>query len=164
MEKTTYEQDIFFDPFSEGNEDFNPEDLFEAIFAKYQNNEVEHDYTADNFVKDTEALMLDARFTEQFSAFESIAARMHQLCADDHSLSSAMENSSLFGASQKHDSHDGHSHGHDEENDHRPTGKKKKKKKSHHTHTSHETKNRTKLSFDDIIKMFLRTKALPKKP
>lgn len=154
--------EAYFDPFADESEQTAPEELFQQIMDRYQNNEIEHDYTADKFVADTEALLLDSQFTENFAAYEQITARMHQLCGEDHLLASTMNESSLF--SSKHGLDDGHGHASTDDPTHESKGKKKDKQKGRLKKHEHTGPQRKRLSFDDIIKMFLRAKALPKKP
>lgn len=133
MSETAHTEQLFYDPFAEeGEQFFDAAASFDAIKARYQSGDVEHDYTADKFVSDTQALMLDAHFVGQFEQAQAIAARMHELCGEDHALREALQASGPSG-SEDHAAH-GHSHLHDtytgkndEETDPK-TGKKKKKK------------------------------------
>lgn len=120
------DEQLFFDPFAEaGEEPFDVVLSFQTIFERYENKEIEHDYTADKFVADTEALMLDAQFAGQFQQAQAIAMRMHELCMDDHVLQTSMSTSELFGQSQVgHDSHQ-----HDETAAHKKSEKKNTGKK-----------------------------------
>jgi len=103
-------EELFFDPFAENAETFDVQASFETILQRYQNEEVEHDYTADKFVADTKTLMLDAQFVGQFDALEAIAVRMHELCQDDHLLQTAMGEQG--DAAYAHEAHgQGHDHG-----------------------------------------------------
>ena len=150
---------MYFDPFANEADQVAPDELFQQIMDRYLNNEIEHDYTADQFIADTEALLLDSHFIENFSAFERISAQMHQLCGEDHLLANALGNNALFIAN----------HGHDDGHNHKPANHhsdKKKKKKPLYTYSSRDSGEAKykKLSFDDLIKMFLRKKALPNKP
>jgi hypothetical protein len=121
------EQNLYFDPFAEnGAELFDPTEAFAQIKANYQQGGVEHDYSADNFVKDTEALLMDAAFLERFDAVQAIAAEMHRMCGEDHAVRSAMSQSDYFGAEDSHN-HQGHDHSHEDDN--RKKKKKEKKKK-----------------------------------
>lgn len=126
MERAT-EQQLFFDPFAAEGAQFSPLDSFDYIYERYKNNEISHDYTADAFVQDVEALMLDAVFVEQFEAAALIASRMHQLCGEDHTLRSALTESGLFGGEE-----DNHGHEHTSADDcedcgnHKCTCKKKR--------------------------------------
>lgn len=106
MDLRNPELDIFFDPFAA--EDFNPEESFNALLQRYANNEVEHDYSADTFVRDAEVLLLDAQFVGHFAVAEQIVIQMHQLCAGDHGLRIAMNEKieGVLGDSTDHYSHD----------------------------------------------------------
>lgn len=116
------EAPLYYDPFmEEGVDPFDAAAAFEQIVAEYQAGSVEHDFTADEFLAKTEALMLDAHFLGQFETMQSIAQRMELLCAHDHELQEAMQNSAFFGADHRHK--DGHHHEDDDK-------KKAKKKKS----------------------------------
>ena len=66
MKQASVEAQLFYDPFAaEENQEFlDGAAAFDTILARYKNDEVVHDYTADDFVKDAEALMLDAGFQE----------------------------------------------------------------------------------------------------
>jgi len=100
-------EQLFFDPFAESSEQlFDSLKSHEVLFAHYEAGKVEHDYSADEFVADTEALMLDARFVGQFEQAQAIAAQMHLLCAEDHGLRSSMNDSLLFAQPAEHDDHD----------------------------------------------------------
>ena len=150
---------MYFDPFANEADQVAPDELFQQIMDRYLNNEIEHDYTADQFIADTEALLLDSHFTENFSAFERISAQMHQLCGEDHLLANSLVGNALFATN--HGDDDGHNH--DAANDH---SNKKKKKKPQYTYNSRdnvEAKHK-KLRFDELLAMLLRKKALPKKP
>ena len=135
----TLNQELYFDPFAEEAEQlFDPKAAFARLEERYIAGDVEHDYTADNFVRDTEALMLDAMFVERFDAVRAVALRMHELCGDDHMLSQSLQSndslSSLFGAHKAHDGHDhaGEKHNHKNDDEYEvdvKTGKKTKKKK-----------------------------------
>lgn len=94
---------MFFDPFAEtGQQLFDPLEAFARTEARYLDEEVEHDYTADKFVSDAEVLIMDAQFNGMFAVAALIENRMHQLCAGcdghgDSRLSSSMEQSGVFG-------------------------------------------------------------------
>jgi hypothetical protein len=125
------EQELYFDPFADdGAELFDPNELFEQIKSNYEQGNIEHDYSADNFVKDTEALLLDATFVERFDAVQAIAAEMHRMCGEDHVLRTAMSESGYFGSEDAH-GHEGHKHDHDTDKDSKK--KKKDKKKAEHS-------------------------------
>jgi hypothetical protein len=105
--ETFHEEQMFFDPFAEEGEEFKPLEAFDTIRERYENKEVEHDYTADQFVSDVEALMLDSTFMERFEEAEAIAARMHEMCVGDHAVQESMLGSEVFGS---HGEDDGHGH------------------------------------------------------
>lgn len=113
----------FFDPFAENGHEFNALQSFELILERYQSDEIAHDYHADRFVADTEALLLDAVFVEQFEAVQMIAATMHQLCNHDQQLREQYE---LY--TEQHHFDDHHEH-HLHEHQSKDTDVKKKKKK-----------------------------------
>jgi hypothetical protein len=120
------ERNLYFDPFADnGAELFDPSELFEQIKSNYEQGNVKHDYSADNFVKDTESLLMDAVFLERFDAVQAIAAEMHRMCGEDHNLRTAMQENGYFGHENEHVLHN-HDHSHDEEDD--KTKKKKKRK------------------------------------
>lgn len=153
----------YFDPFAEQGQGWDPIAVFDEIFDNYAHGAVEHDYTADQFVTDTEALMLDAQFTENFAAMSSIAARMHQLCGEDHALQAAMKTSRLFG-DKEHTYADGHIH-HDSE-DEAPAqqryGRNNKQPAKHPAKEQHATRKR--LTFDQIIELLKAWRIMPKRP
>jgi hypothetical protein len=121
-------QELFFDPFAEnGGELFDATQTFDRLFERYAAGQVEHDYTADKFVADTEALLLDAQFVGQFEQAQNIVAMMQKLCAHDHALEQTLAESVLFSA-KSHD-HDDHNHTpHESGQDDDEKNKKKKKK------------------------------------
>ena len=130
MEQTTEIKQIFYDPFAEGAPEFNPLDLFAQLEETYLVSGVEHDGKLDEFVRKTEALMLDAKFVDNFDAVRAIAMRMHELCGEDHSgLRNLVENSSFF-SNIEHSKNDGHNHTKNEDDEYEigPDGKKRKKK------------------------------------
>lgn len=115
------QHELFFDPFAEeGAEEFNPIVAHEAMWERYAAHEIEHDYTVDHFVADTQALMLDAQFTERFDEAAAIAQRMHMLCGEDHGLAqrvSANETlQELLGDEHHHEVSDVHGHDHKQHN------------------------------------------------
>ncbi len=125
-------EQLFFDPFAEqdGQEYFDPIAAHRTMWERYAAGEVEHDYTADEFVADTQALMLDAQFTGQFEQAQMIAQQMHLLCGEDHGLQASLRQNlgaqdMLNGLSHAHD-HDGHA---DTDENAGKSSKKKKKKK-----------------------------------
>ena len=124
--------DLFYNPFAEENEEFfDGAQAFDAILARYVADEIKHDYTADQFVKDAEALLLDASFQEHWRDMSYIAAQMHQLCGDDHGvLQQRFEQSSAFSTlmHEGHDHNDHESHDHDDNSDKKSKKKKQKKK------------------------------------
>lgn len=129
----TLNEELYFDPFADDGEQlFDPTAAFAELEQRYTDGDVEHDYTADNFVRDTEALMMDAAFVERFEEAQAIAARMHELCGEDHMLNQAFQEvSESRGLFNSHEIHDGHNHQQsDDEYEIDPkTGKKVKKKK-----------------------------------
>lgn len=112
------QEQLYFDPFAEAGNEFSATESFDAILDRYQNQEIEHDYTADQFVADTKNLLLDALFTDQFMAFQAITESMHQLCGHDQAVQQAFE---------EHFDHPQDEGSHDDETD--QDGKKKKKKR-----------------------------------
>jgi hypothetical protein len=132
MERTP--QIEFLDPLSEsGAEVFDPLASMEAITARYLDNEVEHDYTADKFVSDTQSLMLDAQFVGKFEEAQAIAMRMHQMCGEDHGLQMSLNANESFSSALEgmlgSNEHDGHDHGPTHDYDEDGTKKSKKKKR-----------------------------------
>jgi Zn-finger nucleic acid-binding protein len=125
----------FFDPFAaEGIQEFNPLQSYEIAKQRYSNNEVEHDYSADMFVADAEALVFDSQFAGMMEQAALIEADMHARCGGhDPSLQSSVQQSSLFGKKEhySHDDHAGHDHSSDDydSNDTSLAKSKKKKKK-----------------------------------
>lgn len=105
---------VFYDPFApQGEQFFDPLESYRLLEQRYAAGDVEHNYTADQFVADAAALVLDAHFTEKFEQAAIIEARMHQLCGGldghgDQTLSGSMKSNSVFGG---HGDHDGHGHG-----------------------------------------------------
>ena len=118
-----------YDPFAEPSEQlFEPAQAFYQIEQEYRNNEVHHDFSADAFVRQAELLMLDAAFIGRFDAAQAIAARMHQLCGEDHGLNRAAQHSETFTSLiDMYKTDDGHTHNEDDDIDPK-TGKKRKKK------------------------------------
>lgn len=110
----------FIDVFAEESAQPQPIDIektFIEIVDRYQNQEIEHDYSADQFVQDTEILMLDATFQDQLEIANAIAAQMHAMCTHDHNLANSVSQNELLGQYAA-------------ENEIDPlTGKKKKRKK-----------------------------------
>ena len=102
----------FFDPFAEaGQENFDPVVAHANLWERYKNHEIEHDYTADNFLSDTQALMMDAQFLGQFAQAQVIVARMHELCGEDHGLAQSLQNNEVVSNYlNSFDSHSGHNH------------------------------------------------------
>ena len=132
MERSTTKE-LFFDPFAEAGEElFDPLTAHASMWERYQNREVEHDYTADNFLADTQAIMMDAQFLGRFDAAQSIAANMHAMCNHDQALAQSLQNNeSTASYLNSFSSHDGHSHGsHGEHEDDDETDSKTGKKKS----------------------------------
>lgn len=118
----------FIDIFAEEGAQPQPIDIektFVEIVDRYQNQQIEHDYSADQFVQDTETLMLDATFQDQLEVANAIAAQVHAMCTHDHSLADSVSQNELLG---QHSLEDGHNHTDDyDETD--PKKKKKRKKK-----------------------------------
>ena len=112
--ETLQGEQLYFDPLAEEGEEFKPMEAFDYIRERYENKEVEHDYTADQFVSDVEALMLDSVFVERFEEAEAIAARMHEMCAGNHEVQESMERSEFFGSIKEDDGH-----GHNKEETHK---------------------------------------------
>jgi len=98
----------FFDPFAETPGEFNPFESMDRILQRYANNEIEHDYTADQFVSDAQALMLDSQFQGLMREANAMMELMHQLCEHDPALKAAAETNGLF--AEQHDKNDGHGH------------------------------------------------------
>lgn len=129
--------ELFYDPFAEDDEvNFDPVTAHTELWERYENKEIEHDYAADNFLADTQALMMDAQFLGRYAEVEMIAARMHTLCGEDHMLEQTMQNNETFSDYFKlfdhHEdgNHAEHDHKDEEESEIDPkTGKKKKKNK-----------------------------------
>jgi hypothetical protein len=113
MSEVLTDRELFLDPFT--GEMFDPIASHEVILERYKSGEVEHDYTADRFLEDTQALMMDAQFMGMYAEAQSIAARMHILCGEDHNLAQTMQNNeamrALFGDKDEHSDSDGHNHG-----------------------------------------------------
>lgn len=104
-------QDLYFDPFAEdGSELFDPIDSFSQLRQAYEEGRITHDYSADEFVAKTEALMMDAIFVERFDAVQAIASQMHQLCGEDHGLRQQLGSSMISGINDSHSENDGHNH------------------------------------------------------
>ncbi len=126
--ETVNSSELYFDPFAEeGEQEFNPMEAFAKIEQNYLDNKVEHDTAADEFVKGAEALMLDSKFNERFAELEAIAARMHELCGEDHGLNQAMQSSEILGKS--HEDHDHEDALKFDKKDDKESKKDKKKKK-----------------------------------
>lgn len=126
--------EAFYDPFAEeGEEMYDADALHEVLTARYRNKEIAHDYTTDNFVKDTEAAMMTAHFNEQFEAMQSIMQRMHEICGEDHNLQQQMDGSNVLSVYGRHDENDGHNHalrhGHSKHSDKKQDKKTNKKPK-----------------------------------
>jgi hypothetical protein len=116
----------YFDPFADEMEQQEYDGLvvFESLFERYQNEDIEHDFTADKFVEAAETLMLDAHFLARFDEVETISRRMQELCAHDHNMEEAAKGSSIFGSLFT----DKDEHGHDQKIDEKKKNKKTKKK------------------------------------
>jgi hypothetical protein len=117
---------LYYDPFApEGQELFDAAESFEKLEARYLAGKVEHDYSADDFVRDVEALQMDAQFIGQMRAIEQISARMHEICGEDHNLQAAVEERARqHDHSQHEQDHTTHSN---EEDDKKKKMKDKKK-------------------------------------
>lgn len=152
---------VFFDPFTEDN-NWDPEEAFEGIFEHYRSGSVLHDYTADMFVANTEVIMLGAQFTANFAAISSIAARMHQLCGEDHALQSAMQSSSVFGA--RHADNDGHDHSVEHDSDSSSLGTKSSGQKIAAKRTIYKETSGKRLVSIDIIDLLKAWRIMPKRP
>ena len=152
---------MFFDPFAEDN-NWDPEEAFEGIFEHYKTGSVSHDYTADMFVANTEAIMLGAQFTANFAAISSIASRMHQLCGEDHALQSAMQSSSVFGA--RHADNDGHDHSAEHDSDSNSSDTQSSGQKKAAKHTIHKETSEKRLVSIDIIDLLKAWRIMPKRP
>lgn len=120
-------QPLYFDPFAgENGETFDPIASLAAIEQRYLNREIEHDYSADQFVRDAEALVMDSRFAGLMEQAAVIEARMHAMCGDhDHALSTSLRDSSIFGEQAEASDHS-HSHSHEHNHDRKSKAKKKK--------------------------------------
>jgi len=107
-----HQEKMFYDPFAENAADnFKPLNAHAAMWKRYHNREVKHDYTADQFVADTNALLMDTHFLGRYKEAEMIAASMHAGCIHDHTLSQSLEENSststyLNSASNEHAGHD----------------------------------------------------------
>lgn len=124
------DSELFYDPFAEeGEELYDADELHKELATRYLNKEIEHDYTADTFVKDTEAHMMTAHFKEEFAAMQTIMQRMHELCGEDHNLQQQMDGSEVLSSySERDDAHVGHDHAHGDGHA-KKAGKKESKKK-----------------------------------
>lgn len=87
----------YFDPFIENGEQiFDPVSSHELITQRYLANDIDHDYSADEYVRDTQALMLDAQFLDRFEDARAIAARMHEICGENHDLTESVNANEAF--------------------------------------------------------------------
>lgn len=126
-----HQETMFFDPFAEnGAEEFNPLLSHAAMWARYLNKEVEHDYTADRFVSDHQALMMDSIFLGRYEEAELMAASMHRGCQHDHELSKSFMESSLSATDHDHPDNKGQHEAEASElsNNNKKKDKEKKKK------------------------------------
>lgn len=129
------ERQLFFDPFADAGEElFDPAQAHQAMWERYAARDVEHDYTSDHFVADTQALMLDAQFVGQFEQAQLIAQRMHMLCGEDHGLrESLLQNneahSMISGLQRDVHNHSTEAGGAADKKDSSTKKKKKKKRK-----------------------------------
>ncbi len=133
------QENLFFDPFAEDQalQEFDPIASHESLWRRYKNNEIKHDYTADKFVADTQALMMDSEFRGRFEQAATIAARMHELCGEHRDVDQAMRNNETFkGQLDMYEAVAGKV-GHRE-----PLSKQKKES---------EKKNKKKTSFYDVL-------------
>ena len=133
----TISQVEFFDPFAEeGEQTFDPIASMEAITARYLADEVEHDASADQFVAETQALILDAQFAGKFNEAVHIAEMAHLICGEDHAAQQSLYGNesarSTIDGLVGQDAHAGHDHGdaeHGKNGSNKNTKGKNKKKK-----------------------------------
>lgn len=95
--------EMLYDPFT--GEFYDSIATFDAYLERYQNGKVEHDYSADEFLRDTQSIMMDAHFLGRMRDVQDIATRMHLLCNHDEQLSAAMlknESASTYLSSHVH--------------------------------------------------------------
>lgn len=106
----------FLNPFAEAGPEaiVDVEAAFEVITERYLSDEIEHDYTADNYVRDTETLMLEATFQDKLDIANAIAAQMGAMCQHDHSLMNSVNESGLLG---QHSGEHDHAHKRQDEDD-----------------------------------------------
>jgi len=114
--ENTASGDLFYDPFAE--QFFDPLTIMDLLVQKYLDGKIEHDYTADNFVSDIEALQMDAVFLSKFHEAEEIASRMRELCAGDHYLQSSIDTKGVMKNAGELQQHDGNDHSTHADNDH----------------------------------------------
>ncbi|HEY1645088.1 MAG TPA: hypothetical protein VGF75_01745 [Candidatus Saccharimonadales bacterium] len=121
----------YFDPFTD-EEIPDIEAARQAATENYLAGTVEYDTALDSFVKDCEAMVWEARYTDRMELAQDIMARMHQMCGEDHNLSRFMQENSTFG-SLFEDQHQNHDHNHEAHSKHQhedgidpKTGKKKR--------------------------------------
>ncbi|MGB4758970.1 MAG: hypothetical protein WBP26_02845 [Candidatus Saccharimonadales bacterium] len=163
MQNKEVAPDIFFDPFAGGDEEaWDAETAFDEIFARYANGKVEHNYTADMFVADTEAIVMDAHYAENLSAMTTIANRMHQLCNDDHQLQNAAQASGMLGK-KPHSTHNHITYAHDEEKEDNSTPSTSRRTRNK-TKTSSEQKRTRSLTFEQIMEFLKAWTIMPKRP
>jgi hypothetical protein len=142
--------ELFYDPFAEeGEEMYDADALHVELAARYLNKEIEHDYTTDNFVKDTETAMMTAHYKGQFAAMQSIMQRMHEICGEDHNLQQQMNGSEALSVYDRHNKNDGHTHAFGYDNK-KSSDKKEDKKKS---------KKKMRLSLFEIMQQARKSKA-----
>ena len=114
------EQAIFFDPFGAEQTGFNPDASLEQLMVRYEQGKIDHDYSVDTFVADTQALMMDAAFVEDFGAVERIANQMQAMCQHDHALRDAVTSleQNAGESEHKHDHEDEKEEPHDKQSCH----------------------------------------------
>lgn len=82
----------FFDPFAEdGDQRFDPLATMEIITARYIADEVKHDSSADKFVADTQALIMDAQFVGKYNEAIQIAEMAHIICGENHAVQQSLK-------------------------------------------------------------------------
>jgi hypothetical protein len=125
--KSLTPENLYFDPFAAPEHRFfDASESFDSILRRYTNNEVAHNYRLDDFLKDTEALMLDAQFMGQFNQMNYIASQMHALCLQDHELQQRLSDKN------EHAHTFGDTHASDKDTDEKKKKRAKSKKKSPH--------------------------------
>jgi len=129
---------LFFDPFAEtgAQQEFDPIASHQSLWERYKNSEIEHDYTADKFVADSQALMMNSHFAGRFEEAAMLASQMHAMCGGDEHLSKAVMGNEGFremlGPLESHGDHDhveSHSPEHEDIEDKKSKDKKKKRRR-----------------------------------